>query len=367
MIPLDDLLTVLENGPKAQRPRISDRPSARGFFRPAFVLFTSGSTGQPKGVLLEHAGIVNMAMHCSRALGCGPADVHLQAATVSFDAMLGEFMVPLVLGGCMAILPPGAQLDPQAVVRCMSQHAVTTTVCVPSVMQAWLQAGLTESLCPCFRLAIVGGEVMTPTLINCMLAALPEATLINIYGPTEASLFVTQQGFSAREELHALPSSGRCPISPPPDPAPLIPIGCPISNVNIHILDQQQRPVPVRVAGEICISGVCLAHGYLNQDELTRSSFVANPICASGCHSRMYRTGDLGRWQHDGTLEILGRFDRQVMLHFSMAFACGKALLVNTTATSACLNTATQVPGATSATYSNGLYQRADSHSINAP
>lgn len=257
-------------------------------------------------------GIVNMAMHCSRALGCGPADVHIQAATVSFDAMLGEFMIPLVLGACMASLPPGAQLDPHAVIRCMSQHSVTTTVCVPSVMQAWLNAGLNGTLCPSFRLAIVGGDVLTPTLVRRMLAALPDATLINIYGPTEASLFVTQQGFSVHREQHAPPEPDRCPLSPPPDLSTVITIGCPISNVNIHILDQQQRQVPVRVAGEICISGVCLGRGYLNQDELTRSSFVANPACASGSHSRMYRTGDLGRWRHDGTLEILGRIDRQV-------------------------------------------------------
>ena len=196
-----------------------------------------------------------MAMHCSRALGCGPADVHIQAATVSFDAMLGEFMIPLVLGACMASLPPGAQLDPHAVIRCMSQHSVTTTVCVPSVMQAWLNAGLNGTLCPSFRLAIVGGDVLTPTLVRRMLAALPDATLINIYGPTEASLFVTQQGFSVHREQHAPPEPDRCPLSPPPDLSTVITIGCPISNVNIHILDQQQRQVPVRVAGEICISG----------------------------------------------------------------------------------------------------------------
>ena len=318
VIALDDLVKVPGSVHQSQHPGILGCPSAHGFFRPAFVFFTSGSTGKPKGVLLEHASIINMAMHCSRALGCGPADVHLQAATVSFDAMLLEILVPLVLGGCIAVLPPGAHLDPQAVVKFMSQYPITTSFGVPSVLQAWLGAGLSSSTCASLRLVFTGGEALPRALVRDMLATLPQATLINMYGPTEACVFVANQGFSACPEQHALPLSGACPVSPMPDPAAVIPIGCPIANVNIHILDKQQRPVPVRVAGEICISGVCLAHGYLSQEQLTRSSFVANPACASGHHSRMYKTGDLGRWRHDGTLEILGRIDRQVWIQSSL-------------------------------------------------
>ncbi len=312
VIALDDLLSTSN---PAQHPGVSSRHSTIGHCRTAFLMFTSGSSGKPKGVLLEHAGIVNMAMHCGAALGCGPQDVHLQAATVSFDAMLLEIMVPMMLGGCIAILPPGAQLDPQAVIHFLSQHAVTTAFGVPSVLQAWLQAGLSQRACPSLRLAFTGGESVPGTLVRNMLAALPEATLINMYGPTEATVFVAQQGFSAYPEQHAaaaLPHPGTCPVSPAPAASAVIPIGRPISNVNIHILDQQQQPVPVRVAGEICISGVSLARGYLQQVELTKASFVANPHCSAGLHSRLYKTGDLGRWQHDGTLEILGRIDRQV-------------------------------------------------------
>ncbi len=310
VIALDDLLSASD---PAQYPGVSSRRSTIGRCRTAFLMFTSGSSGKPKGVLLEHAGIVNMAMHCGAALGCGLQDVHLQAATVSFDAMLLEIMVPLMLGGCIAILPPGAQLDPQAVIHFLSQHAVTTAFGVPSVLQAWLQAGLSQTACPSLRLAFTGGETVPGTLVRNMLAALPEATLINMYGPTEATVFVAQQGFSADPEQHALPHPGICPVSPAPAASAAIPIGRPISNVNIHILDQQQQPVPVRVAGEICISGVCLAQGYLQEQDLTQASFVHDPCCPSGQLSRLYRTGDLGRWRHDGSLEILGRIDRQVL------------------------------------------------------
>lgn len=313
VINLDDLLKVPEDVHEAQHPDIGSHCTTRGFYRPAFALFTSGSTGKPKGVLLEHAGLVNMAMHCGRALACGPRDVHLQATTVSFDVVLLEIMVPLVHGGCIAILPPGAQLHPQAVVRSMSQYPITITSCVPSVLQAWLSAGLSQSTCPSLRIAVAAGEPLRSALVRDTLAALPEATLVNMYGPAETSVFVTNQGFSARSEQHTSPQPGACPVSSVPALSASIPIGCPISNINIHILDQQQRLVPVRVAGEICISGICLARGYLHQDELTKASFVANPRCSSGDHSRMYRTGDLGRWRHDGSLEMLGRIDRQVI------------------------------------------------------
>ncbi len=314
VLSLDDLLKLPRDAEEASLPPagISRPHRACDLHRSAFVLYTSGSTGMPKGVLLEHRSLVNMVVQCQNAFGCGPQDVHLQATTITFDVMLLEVVVPLALGGCIAILAPGAQLDPTAVVQSMNEYPLTVTSCVPTVLQAWIKAGLSQAACPTLRLAMLGGEPLSPALVRSTLLALPKVTLINTYAPAEACVFVTQQGFSTCPEQHALPRTGTCPVSPMPALSATIPIGCPISNVHIHILDQQQQPLPVRVAGEICISGVSLARGYLQQVDLTKASFVANPHCSAGLHSRLYKTGDLGRWRHDGTLEILGRIDRQV-------------------------------------------------------
>ena len=306
---LDDLLTASRSG--NQQPESSRQHSSRGKYRLAFILFTSGSSGKPKGVLLEHAGLINMAMHCKHAWGCRPSDVHLQAASVSFDALFLEFLVPMCLGGCTAILPPGAQMDPEAAVQRMSGYPITTLFGVPSLLHAWLAAGLTQSTCPLLRRVLVGGEACRAPLVRQILDSLPEATVINCYGPAEASVFVANQAFS--KQRHHCAAPGGCAVSPPPDATSVISIGCPIINVSIHILDQQQKLVPVRVAGEICISGLCLARGYAGLADLSEASFVPNPFCSAGPNSRLYKTGDLGRWRHDGTIEIIGRADRQVL------------------------------------------------------
>ena len=278
------------------------------------MLFTSGSTGQPKGIELLHAGLVNITLHSQDAYGVGPADVLLQSTSTSFDVSLLEIFGALCLGGKLAVLPPGAQLDPPAVMHTMAKHAVTMACAVPSVLGAWHAGGLSQSTSPKLARLMISGEPFPAELVRRTCAALPNILLLNCYGPAEASINVTNQGFSANAELQQQDGPGHLSVLPPPA-GNVVPIGCPVANTQIHILDKGQQPVPVRVAGEICISGVCLAQGYAGRPDLTAAGFVLAGL-GSSHRERMYRTGDLGRWRHDGTIEILGRADRQVLIMF---------------------------------------------------
>lgn len=252
---------------------------------PAHLLFTSGSTGRPKGVLLPHRGAVRLVRN-NDFIHITPDDVFLQAAPASFDASLLEIWGALLNGGKLVLLPDGPGLEPIA--SAVRTHGVTTL---------WLTAGLfqlmidehAESL-KGLRWLLAGGDVLSIPHVRKALDALPDTRLINGYGPTENTTFTTCHAIT-RDDLAK----------------PGIPIGKPIANTTVHLLDEQLRPVPAGIPGELCTGGDGLAIGYLNAPELTAEKFIDHPV-----FGRLYRTGDLCKLAPDGTIEFIGRRDHQV-------------------------------------------------------
>lgn len=252
---------------------------------PAHLLFTSGSTGRPKGVLLAHRGTVRLVRN-NDFIDITPDDVFLQAAPVSFDASLLEIWGALLNGGRLILMPEGPGLE-----------QIATAVRDKGVTTLWLTSGLFQLMIEehadsltCLRHLLAGGDVLSTVHVRKALDALPTTRLINGYGPTENTTFTTCHEITAADLNQAS-----------------IPIGRPIANTTVHILDEQLRPVPVGIPGELCTGGDGLAIGYLNAPELTAEKFIDHPE-----FGRLYRTGDLTRWSAEGTIEFLGRRDHQV-------------------------------------------------------
>jgi surfactin family lipopeptide synthetase A len=255
----------------------------------AYVLFTSGSTGTPKGVMIEHRSLVNQLVWRTDSFKLGPGDRVLQKTPFGFDVSLWELFCPLIAGATMVLLEPGAQGDPVHLAAAIRSQRITALHFVPSMLQAFLAADVRG--CDSVRLVASSGEALSAGLAQRFFECFgPEVELRNLYGPTEAAVDVT---------------SWRCD----PGGEAVVPIGRPVANTQIYLLGADDRPVPVGVAGELCIGGVQVARGYLNRPELTAERFVANPFRAG---ERIYRTGDRARWRHDGSLEYLGRRDDQV-------------------------------------------------------
>jgi len=259
----------------------------------AYVMYTSGSTGQPKGVMVENRAIVRLVRN-TNFCKFGPDEVFLQFAPISFDASTLEIWGPLLNGGRLVVMPPqSASLEDLG--RAIRDQGVTTL---------WLTAGLfnlmvdqrLEDLRP-IRQLLAGGDVLSSHHVRTVLENLPDCTLINGYGPTENTTFTC---------CHAMRAGESVPDS--------IPIGRPISNTRVYILDDQMRPLQPGEAGELYAAGDGVARGYLNNPEATAEKFIADPFNgATG--GRMYRTGDLARWCEDGTVEFLGRIDNQVKIN----------------------------------------------------
>jgi amino acid adenylation domain-containing protein len=252
---------------------------------PAHLLFTSGSTGQPKGVLLPHRGTVRLVRN-NDFIPITSEDVFLQAAPASFDASILEIWGALLNGGKLVLLPDGPGLED---IASAVRHKGVTTL--------WLTSGLfqlmidehAESL-KGLRHLLAGGDVLSPAHVRKALDALPNTRLINGYGPTENTTFTT---------CHTITRADLEKAS--------IPIGKPVANTTVHLLDHQLRPVPVGIPGELCTGGDGLAIGYLNAQELTAEKFIEHPSLG-----RLYRTGDLCKRLEDGNIEFLGRSDHQV-------------------------------------------------------
>lgn len=259
----------------------------------AYVIYTSGSTGQPKGVLIEHRSIVNQLHWHAGAVQFQAADRFLFKTSVSFDASVAELLVPLVSGACVVVAPEGVERNIGELPAAIRSHAVTVLQMVPSTLRALLgMPGF--AACTSLRYLICGGEALDRELAREARRQLPGAVLGNFYGPTETSIN------SNWHEVGAIaPGAGT------------VPIGRPVSNMRCHVLDDQLQPVPIGVAGELCIGGVGLARGYLNREELTAERFIADPRRPG---ERLYRSGDLARYLPDGTLECVGRIDDQVKL-----------------------------------------------------
>jgi amino acid adenylation domain-containing protein len=261
----------------------------------AYVIFTSGSTGRPKGVVNSHRGIANRILWMQDAFRLGPSDVVLQKTPYSFDVSVWEFFWPLCAGAQLEIAPPGAHRDPGALAQLIRRAEVTTLHFVPSMLQVFLEHP-DAALCRTLRRIVCSGEALSGELAR-RCSRLLEAELDNLYGPTEAAVDVSW--WPCRVDL------GRDPV----------PIGRPIANTRLYVLDTSGQPVPVGVPGELYIGGVQVALGYVNRQELTRERFVSDPFVdpsAAAPEARLYRTGDRARWNPDGTIGFLGRLDHQV-------------------------------------------------------
>ncbi|MDI1464727.1 amino acid adenylation domain-containing protein [Catellatospora sp. KI3] len=258
----------------------------------AYAIYTSGSTGRPKGVLNGHRGIVNRLHWMQRRYGLTGADTVLQKTPAGFDVSVWEFFWPLLTGARLVLARPGGHKDAAYLRDLVVAEEVTTLHFVPSMLGMFLaESGI--AACASLRTIVCSGEELPVDLALRTLAALPGAQLHNLYGPTEAAIDVT--AYHCTEG--GLAGQAR------------VPIGGPIDNIRVYVLDQHGEPLPVGVPGELHLAGVGLAHGYLNRPELTAEKFVTG---LDG--RRLYRTGDLARWRPDGTIDFLGRIDGQVKL-----------------------------------------------------
>lgn len=259
----------------------------------AYVLYTSGSTGRPKGVMIAHRAICNHMDWLVSASLVREDDRVLHRTPFTFDASVWELFAPLQAGAQMILLPPADPGDTALLVETIISRQVTVLQLVPSLLSMLLDEPGVE-LCNSLRRVFCGGEALTIPLQQHFYERFT-AELYNLYGPTEASIDTTCWRCERR--------TGR----------PYVPIGRPISNVRVYVLDRSLKPIPYGVAGEIWIGGEGLARGYLGKPELTAERFIPDPF-DSGRGARMYRTGDLGRLHRDGAIEYVGRRDNQVKL-----------------------------------------------------
>lgn len=266
----------------------------------AYLIYTSGSTGQPKGAALPHRAIVNHMVWVLGELGLGPDDVVLQRAPFSFDASIWEFYAPLLVGGRLELAQHDLHGDPGYLVDLCAERGVTVIQTVPAVLGLLLdEPGL--SRCRHLRVVLSGGDRMPLDWQARLTAALPEARLVNLWGPTEVCIDAT----SLRTEDWLATGTAAS--------QPIFPLGRPIPNMEVYVLDRGLSPQPPGVPGEIYVGGVQLARGYFAQPALTAERFLPHPFSAQP-GARLYRTGDRGRLLADGTLEFLGRVDHQVKI-----------------------------------------------------
>ncbi|MEH2022015.1 amino acid adenylation domain-containing protein [Nostoc sp.] len=260
-----------------------------------YVIYTSGSTGQPKGVMIPHRGICNQLHWKQTTFGLTHADKVLLTISFSFDPSVWQIFWPLCFGGQLFIPRPGGHQDTAYLVKVITEQQITVLALVPSILRVLLEERGIEN-CRFIRHITCGGEALPGELIERFFAQLNlDNVLHNCYGPTEASIDTTfwtcQRGNNYA----------------------IAPIGRPITNADIHILDENLQPVPVGESGELHIGGIGLARGYLNRPELTRDKFIFHPF-SSERGARLYKTGDLARYLSDGNIEFLGRIDHQVKI-----------------------------------------------------
>jgi amino acid adenylation domain-containing protein/non-ribosomal peptide synthase protein (TIGR01720 family) len=273
------------SGHRADAVTDSDRVAALGVSNTAYVISTSGSTGEPKGVAVSHAGLLGAAAAQRQMYGLGARSRVLMVASPTFDASLFEVLMATGSGAALVVAPPDVYAG-EALTALMHRQRVTATLLTPTVASSLDRArldGLTT--------LITGGEACPEELVH---AWAPGRDMFNAYGPSEATIWAT-----------GAPLSPTRPVN----------IGTPIPGVRTLVLDAQLNPVPVGVVGELYLAGPALAHGYVSRVRLTAERFVANPHdSAVESGARMYRTGDLARWNPDGTLDYLGRVDTQIKL-----------------------------------------------------
>ncbi|MEY2246932.1 amino acid adenylation domain-containing protein [Streptomyces sp. BF23-18] len=255
----------------------------------AYAIFTSGSTGGPKGVPVAHRAIMNRLRWGLAHFDVGAQDRVLLSTTASFDVSVPELFAPLQAGAAVVIARPDGRRDPAYLAELIRREQVTGADFVPSLLEAFVAEPSAKD-CTSLRWIEVAGEAFLPALADRFTQLLPNCTANNLYGPTEAAVEVTAHQY--------VPGADR------------LPIGTPVWNTQVYVLDAALRPVAAGVTGELYLAGDQLARGYLGQSALTAGRFVACPFGTPG--SRMYRSGDLVRWSQDGQVEYIGRADFQV-------------------------------------------------------
>ncbi|MFH6990654.1 amino acid adenylation domain-containing protein, partial [Flavobacterium collinsii] len=261
----------------------------------AYVIYTSGTTGNPKGVMVEHMSLINRLEWMQKAYVLSDNDVILQKTSYSFDVSVWELFWWIYKGSKLCILKPEGQKDPKEIIYHIERYKISVLHFVPSMLSVFLdylkenklESGKLKSL----KQVFVSGEALSADQNNKFFAQFPDVSLMNLYGPTEATIDVSYYECTKDEVL--------------------IPIGKPIDNIRLFILNNDLQIVPIGVAGKLYISGAGVARGYLNKPELTAEKFVSNPFIEG---LRMYDTGDLSRWLPDGNIEFIGRKDHQVKI-----------------------------------------------------
>ncbi|MET9523276.1 non-ribosomal peptide synthetase [Streptomyces coeruleorubidus] len=260
----------------------------------AYVIFTSGSTGRPKGAMIRHEAISERLLwQVNEILGFGHDDASLFKAPLSFDISINEIFLPLVSGARLVVLRPGGERDPHHLLSVIAEQRVTFTYLVSSMLDVLLEIAGDSGRLDSLRHVWCGGEVLTPELYERFRTKL-DIPMYHGYGPAETTIGVSHVIY--RGEAERLSTS----------------IGKANPNTQLYVLDEELRPVPVGVGGELYVGGFLLGRGYVNAPGLTASRFVANPFAGDG--SRLYRTGDLARFAPDGSLDFLGRADNQIKI-----------------------------------------------------
>jgi amino acid adenylation domain-containing protein/non-ribosomal peptide synthase protein (TIGR01720 family) len=258
----------------------------------AYVIYTSGSTGQPKGVGNTHAALAERLQWMQDTYRLNDSDVLMQKAPISFDVSVWECFWPLITGARLLIAGPGEHRDPHRIAQLVRQFGVTTLHFVPPLLRLFIDEPLADA-CTSLRRVFSGGEALPAELRNRVLEQWPAVQLHNRYGPTETAINVTHWQCTRADGERS-------------------PIGRPLANVICRVLDSELNLVPPGVPGELCISGIGLARGYLGRPGLTAERFVVDSLGEQG--ARLYRTGDRARWTDEGVIEYLGRLDQQVKL-----------------------------------------------------
>ena len=289
------------DGAAAHESAATGPPGGAGPRHLAYAIYTSGSTGAPKGAMVEGRGMLNHLFAKVRDLGLTAEDTVAQTAPLAFDISVWQCFAALLVGGRVLVLPDAVAQDPRRLLAAVEAGGVSVLEVVPSLLGALNEeladAGAARPALRALRWLIATGEELAPALCHQWLSMYPAVPMMNAYGPTECSDDVTHH-------VIALPPHGG---------RERVPVGRPVANTRLYVLDAGLQPVPLGVSGELCVGGVGVGRGYLHDPVRTAEAFVPDPF-ATKPGSRLYRTGDRARFLPDGALEFLGRLDHQVKI-----------------------------------------------------
>ncbi|HVU68552.1 MAG TPA: amino acid adenylation domain-containing protein, partial [Ktedonobacteraceae bacterium] len=294
LLPASQVLCLDTAWPEIGLLPVDDPPAITQPEHLAYMIYTSGSTGQPKGALNTHRGVCNRLLWMQHEYQLQAEDRVLQKTPCSFDVSIWEFFWPLISGAGLVLARPEGHKDPAYIREIIQQEKISTIHFVPSMLQVFLEEPGIER-CSSLRRVICSGEALPYELQMRFFTRLPATQLHNLYGPTEAAIDVSYWACERESQRQ------------------WVPIGRPVANTRLYILDDYFQPVPIGVAGELYIGGTQVGRGYWQRPELTSERFLRNPF-SSNPTALLYKTGDIARYHADGVIEYLGRSDDQVKI-----------------------------------------------------